>query len=191
MIRQLIITTSLAILTMSGLADRGAYASFRGTASASANTFAVGTVDIAQSPASAFLTLGGMVPSETVTAPLSVTNSGTVQLRYALTSDVTNTDGKGLGSQLDLTIKSGVTACTNAGFGASGTVLYGPDGPLGTIGSSLDLIGTPSSYPNGGRVLASGASEVLCFQVKLPTTTGTAYQGATTTATFNFLAQQT
>ena len=191
MIRQLFLIGLLAVGALSGLVQGETFASFTSTATDTANTFSSQTVNIASSPSSAFITLSGMVPGETITAPLTVTNSGTMQLRYAISSTVTNADGKAIGAQLDLTIKQGVATCTNAGFAASGTVIYGTDGPLGTIGSSLNLVGNPANFPNGGRTLAASANEVLCFQVKLPTTSGTAYQGATTTATFTFNAQQT
>ena len=189
MIRQLFLVGILAVGALSGLVEGDTVAYFQSTATAKSNSFNAKTVDIASSPSSAFVTLGGMVPGETVTAPLTITNSGTLQMRYAVASTVTD-DGKGIGAQLDLTIKQGVTNCTTAGFGATGTVIYGADGPLGAIGSSLNLIGNPASFPNGGRTLAASANEVLCFQVKLPAASGTTYQGATTTATFAFNAQQ-
>ena len=43
----------------------------------------------------------------------------------------------------------------------------------------------------GDRTLAGLASEILCFQAALPAATGNAFQGATTTATFTFSAEQT
>ena len=174
---------------LTGLVDNGTYASFRSTAASSTNVFTAGTVDIANSPASALVAIGDMVPGETVTAPLTVGNSGTLQLRYAVTSTVTNPDGKAIGAQLTLTIKTGVTACTNAGFGSTGSVVYG-SAALGTIGSTINLIGTPASFPNGGRTVNASANETLCFQVGLPSTTGASFQGGATTATFAFSAQQ-
>lgn len=174
---------------LTGLVENGTVAYFRNTGAATANAFTSGTVDIANSPSSALMSLSDLVPGETITAPLTITNSGTLQLRYALASTVTNSDAKGLGAQLTLTIKSGVSSCTNVGFGSSGTVLYGA-APLGAIGSSLTLLGTPAAFPNGGRALNAAANETLCFQVGLPSATSAAYQGATTTATFVFSAQQ-
>jgi len=43
----------------------------------------------------------------------------------------------------------------------------------------------------GDRTLAASASEILCFNVSLPSGTGNAYQGLTSTATFAFQAEQT
>jgi hypothetical protein len=40
-------------------------------------------------------------------------------------------------------------------------------------------------------VLAAGANEVLCFKIELPSSTGNAFQNATTVATLTFTAEQT
>ena len=176
---------------LTGLVDNGTVASFQSLGTASANVFSTGTVDIANAPSSALMSVSHMVPGEKVYATLTVTNSGTLPLRYAVASTVTNTDAKGLGPQLDLTIAYAPAACSDAGFATSiGSVLYGQASPLGSLGGALNLVGTPSAYPNGGRTLSAASSETLCFQVALPSDTSSAYQGATTTATFTFSAQQ-
>lgn len=185
-----LLATLLLLGALTGLVEGGTVAYFRSAATSSGSAFTAGVIDIANSPTSALMTFNDLVPGEAVTAPLTVSNSGTLSLRYALTSSVTNTDAKGLGAQLDLTVKVGVNTCTTAGFASSGSVVYGPDGALGAIGSTLNIIGTPSTYPNGGRTVAPSASEVLCFQVTLPASTGAGFQSATTTTTFGFTAQQ-
>ena len=43
----------------------------------------------------------------------------------------------------------------------------------------------------GDRILDAVTSENFCFTVHLPDTTGNAYQGATTSTTFTFAAEQT
>jgi len=54
------------------------------------------------------------------------------------------------------------------------------------------IIGDPAQGAQAGdRTLAASGNEVLCFNVSLPSSTGDAYQGLTTTATFNFQAEQT
>ena len=106
----------------------------------------------------------------------------------AVSSTATNADGKGLKDQLVLTIKSGVTTCSNAAWGADGSVLYTGD----LDGTTGVLIGDPATGADpGDRNLLAGASEVLCFNVTLPLSTGTAFQAATSTATFTFDAEQT
>ncbi len=176
---------------LTGLVDHGTVAYYQSAGTATANVFTTGTVDIANSPASALLSVVDLVPGEKVYAELTVTNSGTLPLRYALASTVTNPDGKGLGAELDLTVAYAPAACSDAGFASSmGTVLYGTALPLGALGSSLNLIGTPTAFPSGGRTLSAASNETLCFQVSLPGATNSSYQGAATTATFTFSAQQ-
>jgi hypothetical protein len=151
-----------------------------------ANQFVTGTVDISVSPASAVLTVAGMMPGDTVTAPVTVTNSAGQALRYAI---VATTTENVLAAQLDLTVKSGVAACTNAGFGSTGTVLAGPADVGSTTGRAM--LGSVATGAQGGdRTLAGGAAETLCLQVSLAATTSNAYQSLSTTATLTFAAEQ-
>jgi predicted ribosomally synthesized peptide with SipW-like signal peptide len=158
---------------------------FTDTATVTGNTFSSGTVDISATPASAVVSLPAMAPGDQTTAPLTVGNLGSLALRYAVRSTTTEDV---LAGALVLTIKSGVTTCNNANWSASGTTLY--TGRLGSVASDA-LIGSVATGANpGDRALASGASEVLCVNVTLPTA-ATVGQGATTTATFDFVAEQT
>ncbi len=177
---------ALSIVSLS--AGLTSLALFTGSASVDANTFSVGSVVLSTSPTTALVTLTAMAPGDAVTAPLTVSNDGTLAVRYAISSVATNADTKLLKDQLVLTIKSGVTTCTNAAYAATGTVLY-----TGDLDSTAGkLVGDPAPGANAGdRALAAGVNEVLCFNVTLPTGTGNPYQGAATTATFTFDAEQT
>ncbi len=187
MFRKLLVLLIIVGIT-AGFAGVGS-ALFTSTASIDSNTFTTGTVVISTNPTTAAVTYSNMAPGDQTTAPITVTNGGTLQLRYAVSSTATNADSKGLMSQLVLTIKSGVTTCTNAGFSGSGTQLY--SAALGSV-SGINVIGDPATgAQTGDRTLAASASEVLCFNVALPSGTGNAYQNATTTATFTFAAEQT
>lgn len=146
-----------------------------------ANSFSTATLDLAVSPSTALLTLANMQPGDSVTGTLTVSNSGTTELRYAITSSATDPDLKGLRTVLQLTIKTVGTSC--AVF--DGTSLYS-----GSIASAA--VGNPATGTQGGeRTLANGASEQLCFRASLPGETGNAYQNAATVATFTFAAEQT
>lgn len=161
---------------------------FTDTKSVGSNTFTTGSVSLTTSPTTAVVALPNMAPGDTVTAPLTVTNAGSLQYRYSVLSTVTASTPD-LAAQLDLTVKTGVTTCTTAGFNATGTVQYGPN-DLGTTGG-LKLIGDPAQGAQAGdRVLNAGSSEVLCLQVTLPTGTDNTYQSKTTTATLRFDAEQ-
>ena len=152
-----------------------------------ANQFVTGTVDISVAPASAVLTAAGMFPGDKVTAPIVVTNSASQAFRYAIVGTTTENT---LAAQLDLTVKTGVTACTNAGFDSTGTVLAGPADLGSTTGRAL-LGSTATGAQAGDRTLAGSAAETLCLQVSLPTTTSNAYENLSTTATLTFAAEQT
>jgi predicted ribosomally synthesized peptide with SipW-like signal peptide len=177
----MVLALFLALVTLSALAL------FTSTASVPGNTFSTGTVTISTAPTTALVTFSGMAPGDQVTAPITVTNAGTLQLRYAVTSTTTENV---LAAALDLTIKSGVTTCTNAGFGTDGTVVYAA-GDLGST-TGVNVIGNPAQGSQAGdRTLNASANEVLCFNVSLPSSVGNTSQGLTTTATFNFQAEQT
>jgi len=185
------VATSLVVIgLLAGIGAFGVLSIFTGTANNPDNAFTAGAVEISTSPASAFITYSSMAPGDKVTQSLTVSNDGDLEFRYAVTSLATNTDSKGLRAQLDLTIKSGVTTCTNAEFDTDGDLLYDAD----DLGSdpAINVIGDPTQGDDSGdRTLAASGSEVLCFQVELPQGTGDAFQDATTTATFAFEAEQT
>jgi predicted ribosomally synthesized peptide with SipW-like signal peptide len=152
-----------------------------------ANTFSTGTLDISTNPTTALVTFSDMAPGDEVTNPITVSNAGSLELRYAVTSTTTEDT---LAAQLDLTIKSGVTTCTNAGFDTDGTLVY-TTGDLGST-TGIDVIGDPTQGDDtGDRTLAASGNEDLCFNVELPSSTGDSFQGLTTTATFAFAAEQT
>ncbi|MFQ6027016.1 MAG: TasA family protein [Dehalococcoidia bacterium] len=174
-----------ALITSVLVGSTGAF--FTDAQNVGSNVFGTGTLDISTSPASAIVSFSAMAPGDTVTAPVTVTNAGTMQMRYAIRSTTTEDL---LAAQLDLTIKTGVTTCNNGGFGVDGTALYGA-GDAGNTGG-LNLVGDPSQGAQAGdRTLGAANNEILCIQVSLPSSTGNSYQGLTTTATLEFLAEQT
>jgi hypothetical protein len=153
-------------------------AQFTDTAS-STWSFTAGTIDISTNP-TVFTAITNMMPGDNATQALTVTNGGTGDLRYAMSTTATNA----LGSQLQLTIKTedgggGCAAFTGTSVLAATT--------LNGAGFGNALQGAQA----GDRNLAAGASEVLCFRVSLALSTGNAFQGASSAATFTFDAEQT
>ena len=141
--------------------------------------FSTGTIDISTNPA-VLTAVTNMLPGDTSTQALTVTNGGTGDLRYAMSTTATNA----LGAQLQLTIKTqdgggGCAAFTGTSVLAA-TALNGAGFGSSTQGANA-----------GDRNLAAGASEVLCFRVSLPLSTGNTFQGASSAATFTFDAEQT
>jgi hypothetical protein len=90
-----------------------------------------------------------------------------------------------LSDGLTLTVKSGVTTCSNAGFGTDGSQVYTGSVTAGAIGD------TAQGSQAGDRTLNASANEALCFQVLLPTSATNSLQSLSATATFTFGAEQT
>jgi Camelysin metallo-endopeptidase len=152
--------------------------------------FTTGTIDLDGVKIDALvLTTAALMPGDAVTDDVVVENDGTAQLRYAMTTSSTNADAKALRDALTLTIKTvdvttPGTPCDN--FDGAST-LYN-----GVLGAATAKFGNPNpGSDSGDRTLDAGANETLCFRVSLPSGTGNGYQGATTTTTFTFDAEQT
>jgi hypothetical protein len=140
------------------------------------------------------LTSSTMMPGDTVTSSVTVENTGAAQLRYAVSQSSTNGDTKDLRSALYLVVMTedtGAGSFANDGNycdDANGTELHAS----AAMGASGNVVGDPTQGADSGdRTLNAGSSEVLCFYVNLPGNTSNAYQGATTTTTFTFDAEQT
>jgi hypothetical protein len=184
-----IVASALLVLVLAVAWTQDALATFTTSRSPGAPTFTSGTVTLTTSPTSALVTYTNMQPGDSVTNSITVTNSGNSQLRYAISASATNADGKGLKDQLVLTIKT--VDVSTPGVPCDdfdGTQLY--TGDLDSTAGKLVGDNTQGSQA-GDRTLNSSASEILCFRATLPLSTSTAFQGASTTATFTFDAEQT
>ena len=163
---------------------------FTDTQSVGANTFSTGTVNISSSPTSAVISLSGMAPGDSVTNPITVSNDGSLALRYAVQSTTTENT---LAAQLDMTIwdeaeeADGGTTCNST---APATKLYGP-ADLGSTGTTNVMGDATQGSQAGDRVIAASGNEVLCIRASLPLSTGNAFQSLSTTATLDFIGEQT
>jgi spore coat-associated protein N len=179
MIRRILVSL-IAISALAACVSLGGLSLFTESVDNGNNAFTSGSVDISTTPASEFITMSNMAPGDSVTDQVTITNGGTLELRYAMTTAATNTDSLNLRDALTLTIKTLGTSC--AAF--DGTQLY-----TGTLANGA--FGNPAQGEDtGDRTLAASASEDLCFRVEFPS--GAAGpEGAATTATFTFAAEQT
>lgn len=180
MIKRILISM-VAISTLAACVSLGGGLSlFTQSVDNGGNTFTSGSVIISTSPASAFVTMSNMAPGDTVTHSLTISNGGSLQLRYAMTTVATNVDTKNLRDALTLVIREKGTDCATF----DGTQLYS-----GTLANGA--IGDPQTGEDtGDRTLAASGSEDLCFKVTLPSN-ATGPESAATTATFTFAAEQT
>ena len=156
----------------------------------SASTFTTGTIILDDVKIDALvLTTSALMPGDSVTDDVVVENDGTAELRYAMTSASTNADSKALRDALSLTVKTVdvTTPGTPCNDFDGASTLYS-----GALGASTAGFGDPTAGDDtGDRDLSAGSNETLCFRVSLPSSTGNGAQGATTTTTFTFDAEQT
>lgn len=160
------------------------------------STFTTGTIVLDSTKIAAMdLTSSLMMPGDTKRSPVTVENIGTAQLRYAVSQTSTNADSKNLRSALLATVKTadaggGTDFASDGDYcdDASGTSLRAS----AALGASGNLVGDPTQgSQSGDRTLAAASNEVLCFYVNLPLSAANSLQGATTTTTFTFDAEQT
>jgi hypothetical protein len=166
---------------------------FTSTATVGANAFTTGTIILGVAPATAIFTSANMMPGDAVPAgvpgqAVTVSNTGTGALRYAISGLSTDADGKHLNTQLLIIVRQ-----PDGNAGSSCTLMTGNslfNAVVPTAG--LNMVGDPTQGNQAGdRTLAAGTSETLCFKASLPIGTGNAYQAATSTYTFTFQAEQT
>ena len=172
----------VAMLLASSLATVGAGAMSLAVftdSKASTGSWTTGTVTLGVSPSPVF-TATGILPGDTGAQVIGVQNTGTAQLRYAVTTTISG-DTKGLAAQMVLDVKDGPIV----GGVCTGTSLY--SGSL-----SLAAIGNPAQGADAGdRVVNASTTDSLCFQWTFPKSSDNTFQGAATTATFHFNAEQT
>ena len=144
------------------------------------NQFSAGTVHIGNSLAmGATLSMDNLIGGDNFDAQLDIANSGTLSLIYAVSTS--RTGSAALATTLQLTIRA---KTTNPCASRDGAILYSGD-------LAAAIIGDPAhGIQAGDRVLASGATESLCFTVALPTSAVPSLVATNAAATFVFTAEQ-
>ena len=130
-------------------------------------------------------------PGTIDTGEILVTNAGTLELRYAVTGS--NTDAT-LAAGINLRIGLKVGACDfpyHTSAGADTALTDDTELFTGTLNTAV-LMGSTTPGPDAGdRVLASLATETLCFSVVLPDGASNTLQSLSTVTTFTFESEQT
>lgn len=145
---------------------------------ATGTQFTSGTIVIDANPEPVVFTVDPIMPGDSLTAALTVDNTGTAQLRYAMDSAATNA----LGDALTLEVREVGSDCATF------------DGASVLAATALDGAGIGDSAQgadSGDRVLAAVTGETLCFRVSLPFSAANSLQGQTSDVTFTFDAEQT
>jgi predicted ribosomally synthesized peptide with SipW-like signal peptide len=159
------------------------------------NTFTTGTIVLDSTKIGALnLTTSALMPGDAIRSPVTVENDGTAQMRYAVSQTSTNADTKALRDSLLLVVRTEDTG--GGAFGTDGDYCDDANGTSlhasAALGASSNLVGDPAQgSQTGDRTLNAGASEVLCFYVSLSISAPNTSQGASTTTTFTFAAEQT
>jgi spore coat-associated protein N len=185
-----ILTSLIIIVVLAASITAGAMAVFTDQQTNPDNVFTTGTVIFGIDPITAMFTVSNMAPGDVEYGGLQVTNDGSLELRYAMTT--TADDTSTLDEQLDLTIDvvtgPGVDTIWYTDDDVVGEAnIYGPDGVL-----SSAFFGDPAQGGQAGdRTLSLLASERLRFKATLPLDTDNSYQGTTCTVAFVFDAEQT
>ena len=186
-----ILVSLMIIAVVAASITGGAMALFTDQETSAANAFTTGTLDLALANGTPLpFTVSDMAPGDVVYGGLQVSNSGSLDLRYAMTT--TADGGNTLDEQLDLTIDvvtgAGVDTIWYTADDVVGEAnVYGPDGVL----SAAAIGDSTQGAQAGDRTLAASGNERLRFKVTLPLTTDDSYQGATCTVDFVFDAEQT
>lgn len=207
---------SAGLFAAASVTGSGAY--FSHTVTNSGNAFTAGTVEISATDdgSAPFVPFAvpAMAPGSSAFAPLTITNTGSLSLRYSIVSTLTAKsaasgglqDGTQFAKDLQLfgSIDPALTpahcaAETGAGDSA---IADAEENPIiaesladssATIGTPVNVMGNPApGAQSGDRTLAPGASETICLQITLPAATAAnADQGASMAFTLGIDAEQT
>ncbi|HJP90244.1 MAG TPA: TasA family protein [Candidatus Limnocylindrales bacterium] len=173
--RQGLVLLVVGTLAIGGLAV-GSFALFSDSDVVADNTFDTGSIALSlDQQVNLHYDVVDMMPGDIEYAGVRVTNSGTNDLRYAL-SFAPHDDGASLlDTQLNLWVNTdeGSGTCTAADFNGE-TDLY--DGTFVDVDGYLFGAAPDPGADNGERVLSATDSEYLCFRVELPLSSGNLYQ---------------
>ncbi len=172
---------ALSLGVVLGIGSVSTFAFWTDTVTVTGTTFTAGSIDLRvnnQDTVTGYtsLNISTMVPGSSTAGILTIKNQGLSPLRYTATTTATNTDSKNLRGALTakVTLDTSTTgsspSATCSGGAAAGT------------GSTLN-----GGLVTTGRLLAPGASEILCVQVTLPSGASTSLQGASTDVVFSFI----
>lgn len=172
----------LSLLIVLVVAIPGTTAAWTDQVPVTGTTLTAGTADLrvdgSNAPSFTAMNASTMEGGDSTAGVLTVSNAGDVPLSYYVDASATNTDGKGLASQLAVKVTS------NASTSGSSPTVTCAGSALASSGTSFSsgLLGSSSNR----RSLGVGASETLCIQASLPD--GTAALGGTTSITLTFTA---
>jgi len=192
MVRKLI-GTVVIMGAMAAMLSLSVLAVFTDSDAVGTNSFATGSLSLTTSPTSTIWTaVTAAVPGDKATGTLTVTNAGTLSLRYAVSG--TNTDATlSAGMNLRIGLKGGA-GCDFPYHNDNGTTTSLTDDTqlyAGLLNVALLMGSSAQGDDAGDRTLAASATDDLCFAVVLPDTATNSVAGLSNTTTFTFDSEQT
>jgi hypothetical protein len=201
--RRMWTTVGIVGLAVVGATSLTTSALFSDTDSTSAE-ISTGTVDLAVGATAFTLPPGGMAPGDTVYTPVTVSNDGSLQLRYAIeyrsetlatgpAPAPTLADGatpQSLGNVVQLAIFE--TAQCDAGGVAVAPQLGAVDGATTPLATDFTaIVGSAATGPDADdRELGAGTNETLCVRVHLPIGADNSYQDTALALSLRMQAEQ-
>lgn len=189
--RRFLGTVSIVGLAFVGVGQLATGALFEDSANA-AVSMASGNVAV-QANGSASTTLAAvanMAPGDTVYRPVAITNTGSLDLRYAITG-VTSSDPKNLSSVVRYSLYSDVLSGPCSLGNVAGGTLLKSNIAIGT--STTPVLGSNANgQDTDDRGLAAGGgADTLCVGITLPLATTSTFASASAAVTLTFDAEQT
>jgi hypothetical protein len=189
--RRLVGTVAIVGLAFVGIGQLTTGALFEDSATA-AVSYASGNVSI-QANGQASTTLAAAInlaPGDTVFRSVNVTNTGSLDLRYAI-SGITTVETKNLSSVLRYTVFQGVSNAQCAAGNTGGGTAVASNVTIGTVTTAV-LGSNANGLQAGDRAIAAGAgADALCVSMDLPLATTSTFASATATVQLTFDAEQT
>ncbi len=188
--------TAVALLAIGALAGLGTWAAFSATTASSANSFAAGSVALADNDSdTAMLSLSNAVPGNSDTGCITISYTGSLSSSVRLYG---TTSGTGLDQYLDLTVTRGSFSGSPPAFDSCATFAADATDYIGSgagVMYSGTLQGFADSYaaghvdPTSGspETWASGESHV--YKLQLTVQNNSLAQGKNATETFSWEAR--
>ncbi|MFI2754247.1 hypothetical protein ACGIF2_15415 [Cellulomonas sp. P22] len=199
--RRLISSVAILVLAGTGVATLATAAVFTDNKTVDAAEISTGSVDLTAGDLTFAVPASGLAPGDTLVAPLTVQNTGTLAYRYSVRYEAADTT-PGVDALLTEWLQLRVYAldtCTKAAtdtasadrlLGSAGTKVG--TGPLSTNGLATLVGDMATGQQTGDRVLlAVEGSEQLCVRVDLPLDTPDALQSTSADLTLRLDAEQT
>jgi hypothetical protein len=168
--------STLALVLAAAGVTVGSGANFTASKANASNTFASGSLSIANSPTGAILTVPAMKPGDTADGYVDIENTGTLSGAFSLTSS-NETGAAALLGALDLVVKDcGTFASGTPTCDAADTTVY--TGKVGAMDAGANALGT----------FAAADKHRYWFKVTLPSSAGDALQGLSAGVQFDWSA---